>query len=90
MTSLYSLFDDGVSSTSIEALNKEIDELIRIAKWYQTQKKSTHPSEAETISLFGGSVIEVSLWMDTAKKWQLNGIMWTLPCSINFLEKMTI
>ena len=44
-----SLFDDGVSSTSIEALNKEIDELIRIAKWYQTQK-STHPSEAETIS----------------------------------------
>ena len=41
------LFDHGVSSTSIEILSKEIDELIRVAKWYQ---KFTDPSESETIS----------------------------------------
>ena len=41
------LFDHGVSSTSIEVLSKEIDELIRVAKWYQ---KFVDPSESETIS----------------------------------------
>ena len=41
------LFDQGVSSNSIEALIREIDELIRIAKWY---RKFTNPSESETIA----------------------------------------
>lgn len=41
------LFDQGVSSNSIEALIREIDELIRIAKWY---KKSSNPSEFETVA----------------------------------------
>jgi hypothetical protein len=39
------LFDQGVSSNSIESLITEIDELIRIAKWY---KKFSDPSEFET------------------------------------------
>ena len=39
------LFDQGISSISIENLVKEIDELIRIAKWYL---KYTNPSEYET------------------------------------------
>ena len=42
------LFDHGVSSISIEILSKEIDELIRIARWYQ--KFDEPPSESETLS----------------------------------------
>ena len=41
------LFDQGVASNSIEHLLREIDELIRIAKWY---KKFQNPSERETIA----------------------------------------
>ena len=41
------LFDQGVSSNSIEALITEIGELIRIAKWY---KKFSNPSEFETVA----------------------------------------
>jgi len=41
------LFDHGVASNSIENLLKEIDELIRIAKWY---KKFENPSESETVA----------------------------------------
>ena len=41
------LFDKGVASSSIESLLHEIDELIRIAKWY---KKFDNPSEPETVS----------------------------------------
>jgi hypothetical protein len=41
------LFDHGVASTSIQKLLDEIDELIRIAKWYQ---KSGNPSESETLA----------------------------------------
>lgn len=40
------LFDNGVSSNSIDTLNKEIDELVRIAKWYN---KYDNPSEFETV-----------------------------------------
>lgn len=41
------LFDQGVSSNSIDTLQKEIDELIRIAKWYN---KYDDPSEFETVA----------------------------------------
>ena len=41
------LFDEGVSSNSIESLITEIGELIRIAKWY---KKFSNPSEFETVA----------------------------------------
>lgn len=41
------LFDKGVASGSIESLLREIDELVRIAKWY---KKFDNPSESETVS----------------------------------------
>jgi hypothetical protein len=42
------LFEEGVSSNSIEILTREFDELSRIAKWYS--KKNQHPSEFETVS----------------------------------------
>ena len=41
------LFDQGVSSNSIETLITEIGELVRIAKWY---KKFSNPSEFETVT----------------------------------------
>jgi len=41
------LFDQGVASGSIDNLLKEIDELVRIAKWY---KKFDNPSESETVA----------------------------------------
>ena len=41
------LFDQGVSSNSIEMLIREIGELIRIAKWYS---KYESPSEFETVA----------------------------------------
>jgi len=41
------LFDQGVASNSIETLMREIDELVRIAKWY---KKFGKPSEFETVA----------------------------------------
>lgn len=41
------LFDHGVSSQIINELNDEIDELIRIANWYNRQ---SNPSESETVT----------------------------------------
>ena len=40
------LFGQGVSSNSIELLDREFDELKRIAKWYSINET---PSESETI-----------------------------------------
>jgi hypothetical protein len=42
------LFDRGVSSASIENLQAEFDELIRIAKWYN--RTPNKPSEHETVA----------------------------------------
>ena len=41
------LFDQGVASNAIGKLTEEIDELIRISKWYQ---RTGGPSEAETVA----------------------------------------
>jgi hypothetical protein len=41
------LFDQGVASNVIENLTQEIDELIRISKWYQ---RTGGPSESETVT----------------------------------------
>ncbi len=41
------LFDNGVASASIQGLTGEIDELFRIARWYQ---KTENPSEHETVA----------------------------------------
>ena len=41
------LFDQGVASNAIENLTQEIDELIRISKWYQ---RTGGPSESETVA----------------------------------------
>lgn len=41
------LFDKGVASNAIENLTREIDELIRISKWYQ---RTGRPSESETVA----------------------------------------
>lgn len=42
------LFDQGVASSWITSLTNQIDELVRIAKWYQ--RSGIRPSESETIA----------------------------------------
>lgn len=53
------LFDNGVSSNSIDILNKEIDELVRIAKWYN---KYDNPSEFETVSYLAVPLLRALGW----------------------------
>lgn len=53
------LFDKGVSSASIEALSREINELIRIAKWY---KKYATPSESETVAYLAVPLLKALGW----------------------------
>lgn len=53
------LFDQGVSSNSIEGLSKEIDELVRIAKWYQ---RSDAPSEFETVAYLAVPLLRALGW----------------------------
>ena len=53
------LFDNGVSSNSIDILNKEIDELVRIAKWYN---KYDNPSEFETVAYLAIPLLRALGW----------------------------
>jgi hypothetical protein len=53
------LFEEGVSSNSIETLIKEFDELRRIAKWYQG--KDT-PSEFETVAYLVVPILRALGW----------------------------
>ncbi len=53
------LFDQGVSSNSIEILSKEIDELVRIAKWYQ---RYGNPSEFETVAYLAVPLLRALGW----------------------------
>lgn len=53
------LFDNGVSSASIETLSKEIDELTRIAKWY---RKYDNPSEFETVAYLAIPLLRALGW----------------------------
>lgn len=62
------LFDEGVSSNSIEALSREIDELVRIAKWY---KKYDNPSEFETVAYLAVPLLRAIGWTP-----QRMGIEW--------------
>ncbi len=53
------LFDCGVSSNSIDILSKEIDELIRIARWY---KDYDAPSEFETVAYLAVPLLRALGW----------------------------
>ena len=53
------LFDCGVSSNSIDVLSKEIDELIRIARWY---KDNDNPSEFETVAYLAVPLLRALGW----------------------------
>lgn len=53
------LFDNGVSSASIDTLTKEIGELIRIAKWYT---KYEDPSEFETVAYLAIPLLRTLGW----------------------------
>jgi len=53
------LFEQGVSSNSIENLTKEFDELRRIAKWYSGNET---PSEFETVSYLVVPILRALGW----------------------------
>lgn len=54
------LFDQGVSSNSIETLSKEIDKLVRIANWYRRSDDS--PSEFETVAYLAVPLLRALGW----------------------------
>lgn len=63
------LYDRGVASDSIESLLGEMDELIRLANWYQRQNKERnategkeYPSEAETVSYLALPLLRALGW----------------------------
>ena len=53
------LYEQGVSSNSIETLLKEFGELIRIAKWYQDKET---PSERETVAYLVIPILRALGW----------------------------
>ncbi|MCK5716794.1 MAG: hypothetical protein KAH77_04835 [Thiomargarita sp.] len=53
------LFDKGISSYAIDMLQREIDELIKIAKWYS---KYEEPSEFETVTYLVVPLLRVLGW----------------------------
>ncbi len=53
------LFDEGVASNSIDTLSKEIDELVRIARWY---KNFENPSEFETVAYLAVPLLRALGW----------------------------
>ncbi len=54
------LFDQGISSHSIETLSKEIGELIRIANWYD--RFDHPPSETETVTYLAIPLLRALGW----------------------------
>ena len=53
------LFDSGISSNAIETLSNEMDELVRIARWYQ---KYDDPSEFETVAYLAIPLLRALGW----------------------------
>ncbi|MFZ1291247.1 MAG: hypothetical protein WAR79_14215 [Melioribacteraceae bacterium] len=56
------LYDKGISSNSIENLLKEIDELVRIAKWYKKFRQFGKPSEFETVAYLVIPILRALGW----------------------------
>lgn len=54
------LFDQGMASASIHTLLHEIDELVRVARWYQRSQDG--PSESETIAYLVAPLLRALGW----------------------------
>jgi len=80
------LFDNGVASISIKNLVDEIDELTRIAKWYQ--RSANKPSEHETVAYLIVPLLRALGW--TPQRMAVSGTMLMLRFSNNFLEKINL
>jgi len=74
------LFDRGIGDAAIEHLTGQIDELARIASWYQ---RSTGPSEAETIAYLVIPLLRALGWTPQKMAVEWHGVdialFWTLP-----------
>jgi hypothetical protein len=53
------LFETGVSSSAIDSLSREMDDLIRIANWYS---KFDDPSESETVAYLAVPLLRALGW----------------------------
>ena len=64
------LFDEGVASDSISGLRNQVDEFIRIAKWYD--RSQSPPSEHETVSYLVIPLLRALGWtpQKMAIEWQ--------------------
>ncbi|MGD0908549.1 MAG: hypothetical protein ABSA96_13280 [Candidatus Acidiferrales bacterium] len=54
------LFDRGIAAQSIDAVLREMAELVRIAKWYQSEM--VYPSDAETVAYLAVPLLRVLGW----------------------------
>jgi hypothetical protein len=66
------LFDKGVASGSIASVTGQIDELIRIAKWYQ--RTGIKPSESETIAYLVIPLLRALGWTPQKMAVEWNGV----------------
>jgi len=74
------LFEHGVDSNSINTLIEEIDELIRIAKWYK--KKDKGPSEHETVTYLVVPLLRALGWTPQKMGIEWKNIDLALFCSL--------
>lgn len=63
------LFDQGIAATSIDGLIGEMDELVRVARWYQ--RTGQNPSESETVAYLVVPLLRTLGWTP-----QKMGIEW--------------
>lgn len=54
------LFDEGISTNTIDVLMQEISNLVRLAKWYRTTEQ--HPSESETVAFLAIPLLNALGW----------------------------
>ncbi|REJ68204.1 MAG: hypothetical protein DWQ31_08735 [Planctomycetota bacterium] len=54
------LFDQGIAASSIDNLVDQMDELVRIARWYQRTRQS--PSESETVTYLVAPLLRTLGW----------------------------
>lgn len=65
------LFDHGVASDSVKALRNQMDDLVRIARWYERMKDQQTPSEFETVAYLVLPLLQALGWtpQKTAIEW---------------------
>ena len=56
------LFDQGVAADSVKALHRQMDDLVRIARWYERMGDQQKPSENETVAYLVLPLLQALGW----------------------------